>query len=92
MSYKSHLFICTNKPDKPGKCGYEGSDDLRAKMKERCREAFGKDVRVSSSGCMGMCEHGIVAVVYPQGKWLLDLQKKDDDIVFDAVAESMKGH
>jgi (2Fe-2S) ferredoxin len=27
-------------------------------------------VRLSQSGCLGQCEHGPVAVVYPGGKWI----------------------
>jgi (2Fe-2S) ferredoxin len=87
-SYKTHLFICTNAPDKPGKCGHKGSEELRKELKDRCRNEFGKSVRVNSSGCLGMCERGIAAVIYPEGKWLLDLQKTDSDAVFQAVKET----
>lgn len=89
---KAHLFICTNKPDKDGKCGSKGSEELRAELKQRCKEAFGKnlDLRVNSSGCLGQCERGITAVLYPQGKWFFELNKKDGDILFEAVKEAMK--
>ncbi len=90
MSYKTHVFICTNSPDKKGKCGFEGSEELRRSLKERCQEKFGKDaVRVNSAGCLGHCEHGIAAVIYPEGKWLLDLTKKDEDAIFDEIKKSV---
>ena len=90
--FKSHVFICTNSPaskDKPKRCGWEGSAELQKNLKAKCAEAFGKDVRVSSSGCLGYCDRGIAAVVYPKTKWLLDLKKDDTERVFQAVKESL---
>ncbi len=88
--YKAHLFVCTNAPDRPGKCGSKGAEEIRAQMKEACRNEFGKSVRVSSSGCMGYCERGIVAVVYPQNEWMFDLEKQDGAQVLDKVREAVK--
>lgn len=85
--YKTHLFICTNSPDRSGKCGSKGSEALRAELKDKCRSEFGKEVRVNSSGCLGYCEHGIAAVVYPAGEWLLDLQKTDGELLLQKVRE-----
>ena len=88
MAYKTHLFICTNGPDKEGRCGSKGSEDLRKNLKDRCKQAFGKDVRINSSGCLGHCEQGIAAVLYPKGQWFFDLSKKEDDLLFKAVQKS----
>ena len=88
--YKTHLFICTNSPDKDGKCGSKGAENLRKSLKESCREEFGKDVRVNSSGCLGHCEQGIAAVIYPQGDWLLELKEKDQDLLLEAVRRHQK--
>jgi (2Fe-2S) ferredoxin len=89
MSYKTHLFICTNASDKPGKCGSKGSEGLRRNLKERCAEKFGKSMRVNASGCLGHCERGIAAVLYPKGDWFLDLTPADEDRLFKAVVEEM---
>jgi len=88
--YKAHLFVCTNSPDKPGKCGSKGSEEIRMKLKEACRNEFGKTVRVSSSGCMGYCERGIAAVIYPQNEWMLDLTKDDSAKVLEKVQEAVR--
>ena len=90
---KAHLFVCTNKPDKPGKCGNKGSEDLRAELKQRCKDAFGKneELRINSSGCLGFCERGITAVLYPEGKWFVELSSKDRDRLFEEVSRAMKG-
>jgi predicted metal-binding protein len=87
--YRSHLFVCTNSPDKPGKCGGKNSEAMRRELKERCKsESWGQDVRINASGCLGACEHGIAAVLYPEAKWFLDLTEKDGEVLFQAVKES----
>ena len=86
--YKTHLFICTNAPDKSGKCGSKGAEELRKEVKEQCKKEFGKSVRVNSAGCLGYCERGIAAVIYPQGEWLFELDKKDSDKVVKRVKKN----
>lgn len=46
------------------------------------------DVRVNASGCLGHCEEGITAVMYPQGEWKLNLTPSDTETLVDWVAES----
>lgn len=70
---KTHLFICTNgQPNQIGKCHIKGADELHAEVKKICRE-LGPSVRINRSGCLGQCELGISAVLYPEGKWLNEL-------------------
>lgn len=90
MDFKAHLFICTASPDNPGKCGGKGSERLRRDLKERCKREFGKNVRINTAGCLGQCEFGIAAVMYPQGKWFLELDKKDDEKLFEAVKKAVR--
>lgn len=85
MEYKAHLFICTANPENPGKCGGKGSEELRKRLKNRCSKEFGKNVRINSSGCLGHCEFGIAAVLYPQTKWFLQLNQNDDEKLYEAV-------
>lgn len=87
--YKAHLFICTNAPDKDGKCGSKGAEEMRRDLKDRCRNEFGKDVRVNAAGCLGYCERGIAAVIYPQNKWMLELTNKDGNQILEAVREAL---
>ena len=35
------------------------------------------DVRVDSTGCLGLCRHGPNAVVYPGGTWYVGLAQRD---------------
>jgi predicted metal-binding protein len=88
--FKSHLFICTNSPDKPGKCGHKNSEAMRRELKERCKsESWSQNVRINSSGCLGFCERGISAVLYPEANWFFDLTDKDCDVLFQAVKNSV---
>jgi len=92
MSYKTHVFICTNSPDKQGKCGHKGSEELRKQLKEKCTELYGKDLRVNSSGCLGYCEKGIAAVIYPQGKWLTHLTKDSLQPLLQEISDCHSAH
>ena len=89
FGYKCHVFVCTNQPNNPNKCGSKGAEKLRKRLKEQCSSEFGKSVRVNASGCLGYCEHGIAAVIYPEGEWLVDLDKNADDMLFEKISEKM---
>lgn len=90
MSFKSHLFICTNAPDKEGKCGSKNSEAMRRALKEKCaQQSWCKEVRINSSGCLGYCEKGIAAVLYPQGKWFVELTDQDGEKLFEEVRKSV---
>ena len=90
---KAHLFICTsctyNRPD-----GVESSPEeaykMRKNLKTRARELFSKkEVRVSASTCLGECEHGIAAVMYPKGEWTLGLRPADEDKMFTRLTDEI---
>lgn len=91
MKMRAHLFICTNSPDKAGKCGHKNSEQMRKRLKEKFSQEYkSKDLRINSSGCLGQCEHGIAAVLYPQGEWFLDLTDQDDQKLYEAVSKSLE--
>jgi hypothetical protein len=47
---------------------------LRAELKRFAKEqGWGARVRVNASGCLGRCEEGIAAVLYPQSEWFTEL-------------------
>lgn len=88
---KAHLFVCTN--EKKGLyCGERGGAKLRSRVKDLSKEhpEWKGRVRVNSSGCLGRCEDGIVAVLYPQGQWFTNLDAKDDAVLIEAVANAIK--
>ena len=70
--YRIHVFCCVN--DRPpshwrGSCGAKGGRQLCDYM---CRLAMVlgvKRIRINHAGCMNVCEHGPVMVIYPEGVW-----------------------
>lgn len=91
---EAHLFICTNQKEKGACCNARGAQELRNAVK-----AFSQDsahaswkgrVRVNNSGCLGHCEEGIVAVLYPQGQWFTGLQATDHKILEEALESALK--
>jgi len=67
----SHIFVCTN--DRGGKrksCADNNSQLVRSKLKEAVNEKGWKGkVRISKSGCMGLCAKGSNVMIYPQKIW-----------------------
>lgn len=70
--FRLHVFVCTNKRDGRAACEDHGAKAALAHAKEAVKalpHAARDGVRLSQAGCLGRCEHGPVAVIYPQGKW-----------------------
>lgn len=88
---KTHLFVCTSCTYKKSfgrESDPEEAAELRKCLKKRAREAFPKDeVRVSAVKCLGECDDGIAAVIYPDGEWLLNLRPEDEDKIFHRLSE-----
>ncbi len=86
MFYKKHVFFCTNiKKDGTG-CGSICSQDMQSFAK-KCLQNMdnwgeGK-VRVSKSACLGRCELGPVAVIYPESTWYTYVDEKDVAEIID---------
>lgn len=89
-SLTAHLFICTNKRDTGLDCHAKGGAALRDATKLACKkpEWRGK-LRVNAAGCLGQCEHGIAAVLYPSGEWFLNLKADDSAKLVDAVSKAL---
>jgi (2Fe-2S) ferredoxin len=72
MFYQRHIFFCTNTKKDGGGCSTYASVDafMFAKnlLQEKSLWGEGK-LRASKSGCLGRCDSGPVAVVYPDNIW-----------------------
>lgn len=91
-AYRAHLFICTNqKPGGKECCSPKGADALRLRVKEEAKKRWGQDVRINSSGCLDACSEGIVAVLYPQGKWVRGLtdSPESEKALLDLIEENL---
>lgn len=70
--FRHHLFVCTNKRDGRPACDDHDAKAALARAKEAVKAlpaAEREGVRVSAAGCLGRCQHGPVAVLYPAGHW-----------------------
>lgn len=85
--YHRHIFFCTNRrEDGSACCANHGAAEMRKYAKERMKALglHGKDqVRVNIAGCLGRCEEGPVAVVYPEGVWYTYVDKEDVDEIIE---------
>lgn len=73
---EAHLFVCTNKRSKGSCCADRGGEELRDELKDRVKKQHPEwkgRVRINASGCLGHCDEGITAVLYPEGNWFTEL-------------------
>lgn len=85
--YQHHLFFCTNlRDDGTNCCERYGAKALRDYAKQKTKDlglvSAGK-ARVNTAGCLNRCEHGPVAVVYPEAIWYTYVDQEDIDEIID---------
>lgn len=92
----AHLFICTNlREGARDSCAARGSVALRdaAKaMSQQPERGWKGRVRINASGCLGRCEQGIAAVLYPQGEWLTGLSSGSLSQIEKAIGDALENH
>lgn len=59
--------------------------DLKAWAKN---EGLKEQIKVSQSSCLGLCEKGITACLYPQNQWFERLEHSDLDQIKELLRES----
>ena len=92
--YISHVFVCTNDRGGASKsCADNNSPRVKAKLKEIINEKdwTGK-VRVSTSGCMGLCAKGPNVMIYPQKVWFSGVSPDNLDDIIAAIEGFLHGH
>ena len=71
--HDAHMLVCGG-----GDCKKRGSKEFRKALKKELRDkGMLGDVRMDSTGCLGLCKHGPNAVVYPGGTWYVGLTQRD---------------
>jgi len=81
--YTRHIFFCNNvRKDGKACC----SQQMYRYAKDKCRDAGqmgeGK-IGISESRCLGRCENGPVAVVYPDNVWYQYIDEEDIDEIIN---------
>jgi (2Fe-2S) ferredoxin len=86
--FEYHIFFCTNSR-KNGKqsCAQYNAEEMREYAKQQCKIKGLNKVRVNQAGCLGRCEHGPVAVIYPEGTWYTYIDKDDINCIIDLHLE-----
>lgn len=85
--YIAHVFVCTN--DRGGErksCADGNSQLVKVKLKEAVdAKGWKGKVRVSTSGCLGVCGEGPNVMIYPQKLWFSGVTPDDVDEILSAI-------
>ena len=94
--YHVHFFVCVNRRNNSRSCAGGGSEHLQEYAKKRAKELERPElgrVRINKSGCLGRCEHGPIAVVYPDGVWYRYRSKEDlNEILLEHIVHGRTVH
>ncbi|NLF16391.1 MAG: NADH-quinone oxidoreductase subunit F, partial [Lentisphaerae bacterium] len=72
-SIRTQVLLCAG-----GSCISSGSDSVRTALeREIDRHGLSQEVEVVATGCMGMCELGPLAIIYPEGVFYQKLKPED---------------
>jgi sirohydrochlorin cobaltochelatase len=70
---KKHVFVCGNVD-----CAERGSIALISTLRRAVDAAgWGRDIRITRTGCMGRCGEGPTVAIYPDGIWYRGVQESD---------------
>jgi (2Fe-2S) ferredoxin len=79
--YRKFVCVCTHvRTDGRAACANagRGGDEVFTQLKEGIAKAGLKtQVRVSRSGCLGLCAQGPNVLIYPEGVWHSAVSPKD---------------
>jgi len=85
--YVAHVFVCTN--DRKGErksCADNNSPLIKSRLKAVVEEKGWKGkIRISTSGCMGLCAKCSNVIIYPQKIWFSGVTPDDVDEVVSAL-------
>ena len=88
--FRYHVIVCTQqKPENVPACAAANAGAvLDALYGQLGQQGLSDDVIVSTTGCLGACEHGSVMIVYPDATWYGAVKPAD---VAEIVASHLKG-
>jgi len=89
--YKCHVFVCVKSRNGERKsCADADAGEIRSALKDEIKDRDWKRVvRISSSGCLGVCETGPNVMIYPQGIWLSQVKPSDVPEILKIVEQSI---
>ncbi len=91
--FKCHVFICVN--DRQGErrsCADDSGMEIKARIKDavKARGWFVPQVRVSQSGCLGLCGKGPNVMIYPQEILFCGVTLDDVERIVDKIGNCLQ--
>ena len=88
--FRYHVIVCTQqKPENIPSCGAAGGAQVVGALYEQLgKQGLANDVIVSTTGCLGACDHGPVMIVYPDATWYGPVTPAD---IAEITASHLKG-
>lgn len=82
-----HLFVCGSfRPTgAQGVCHKKESSALLQYLSEEVDDRGLTTVKVTSTGCLNLCDQGPVVVLYPEGRWFKHVNEEVADQILDAI-------
>lgn len=88
---KHHIFVCASfraNGEAQGVCSKKGSIQHLQYLQEGLSDRGMEDVAVSMTGCLKLCDHGPVMIVYPENYWYGKIESEEAlDEILDALNE-----
>lgn len=87
-----HILVCNSfraSGTAQGVCHRKEAIDLVQYLENEIIDR-GIDALVSTTGCLKICDHGPVMVVYPAGDWYGEVDEERIDTILDALEEGEK--
>ena len=84
-----HLFVCNSyrvSGEPQGVCNRKGAGELLQYLENEIIDR-GLDAMISSTGCLKVCDHGPVMVIYPQGLWYGNVDEEACDRILDGLED-----
>jgi (2Fe-2S) ferredoxin len=82
-----HIFVCGSfRPTgAQGVCHKKESAVLLQYIEQEAADRGLDGIMVSSTGCMKLCDHAPVLIVYPEGSWYHGVTEAVADDILDAI-------
>ncbi|NEO25514.1 MAG: (2Fe-2S) ferredoxin domain-containing protein [Kamptonema sp. SIO4C4] len=87
---KHHIFVCASfraGGDAQGVCDRKHAKSLIQYLENEIVDRGLDDVLISSTGCLKLCNHGPVMMVYPDNYWYGEVDEDAIDEILDALEE-----
>lgn len=88
--FEKYVLVCENKKQTGPCCGEKGGR-IRERLKQKIADLKlqGK-VRVSRTGCLGLCSEGPNVLVEPDHVWFKGVQEEDSEKIVEWVVSGSK--